>query len=125
MSVRIGEGTWIGGNTWIDCVYCKNMVSIGRDVVISGHSYFVAHDPFEAVDGKPIIVEDHAFIGLGAIILYNVRIGHHAVVGAGSVVTRDIPPYAIAAGSPAKVVRHRHTSDTLLRVDPPKDVFSS
>jgi len=107
LSVRIGEGTWIGGSTWIDCVYCKGKVSIGRNVTISGHSYFIAHDPFEAVEGKPIVVEDDVFIGVGAIILYGVRIGHHAIIGAGSVVTHDVPPYAVAVGSPAKVIRYR------------------
>jgi acetyltransferase-like isoleucine patch superfamily enzyme len=108
LSVGIGEGTWIGGSTWIDCVYCKGMVSIGRGVTISGHSMFIAHDPFEAIEGKPIIVGDGAFIGVGTIILYDVRIGHHAIIGAGSVVTRDIPPYAIAVGSPARVVGYRN-----------------
>jgi acetyltransferase-like isoleucine patch superfamily enzyme len=55
------------------------------------------------VDG-PIRIDDGAWIGAGAIILANVTVGKKAIVGAGSVVTRDVPSYAIVAGSPAKVI---------------------
>jgi acetyltransferase-like isoleucine patch superfamily enzyme len=48
-------------------------------------------------------------LGIGAVVLPNVRIGQDAVIGANSVVTSDIPPFAIAAGAPAKVLRIYHT----------------
>ena len=54
---------------------------------------------------KPILIKEDAWIGAGATILPGVCIGKHAVVGAGSVVTRDVPDYAVVVGSPAKVVR--------------------
>ena len=54
-----------------------------------------------------IIVEDEAWIGYGALILSGVTIGKGSVVAAGAVVTHDVPPYAIAGGNPAKVIRYR------------------
>jgi acetyltransferase-like isoleucine patch superfamily enzyme len=54
-----------------------------------------------------ILIEDDAWIGFGVIVLDGVHIGSGAVIGAGSVVTRDIPANAIAAGIPAKVIRMR------------------
>lgn len=54
-----------------------------------------------------IVIEDDVWLGLGVYVLDGVRIGRGAVIGAGSVVTRDIPAYAIAAGVPAKVIRYR------------------
>lgn len=54
-----------------------------------------------------IVIEDDVWMGLGVYVLDGVRIGRGAVIGAGSVVTKNIPPYAIAAGVPATVIRHR------------------
>ena len=74
----------------------------------------------EAVSKGDIIVEDDVWIGHGATILSGVRIGQGAVVAAGSVVTKDVPPYAIVGGVPAKVIKYRfsqHIIDALLEVD--------
>lgn len=64
----------------------------------------------------PISVGNDVWIGTRAVVLSGVKIGDGAVIGAGSVVTRDIPPYAIAAGSPARVVRMRFPEDVRLRL---------
>jgi len=56
---------------------------------------------------KPVIIEKDAFIGAGCIVLPGVKIGEGAVVGAGSLVTRDIPPWKVAVGSPAKPIKDR------------------
>ncbi len=52
-----------------------------------------------------MVIADDAFIGINAVILPNVRGGRHAVVGAGAVVTHDVPDYCVAAGNPARVLR--------------------
>jgi len=52
-----------------------------------------------------VLIEDDVFLGLGTVVLKGVTIGHGSVVGAGSVVTRSIPPLSVAAGNPAKVIR--------------------
>ena len=54
-----------------------------------------------------IVIGDYVWIGGGAIILPGVTIGEGSIIGAGSVVSRDIPPYSVAIGSPAKVIKHR------------------
>ena len=53
----------------------------------------------------PVIIEDNVWIGEGAMIMPNVHIGKGSIIAANSVVTKDIPPYSIAAGVPAKVIR--------------------
>ena len=53
----------------------------------------------------PIVIEDDVFVGMEALILKGVTVGEGAVVGAGSVVTQDVPPRAVVAGNPAQVVR--------------------
>jgi galactoside O-acetyltransferase len=54
---------------------------------------------------KPVIIGKRVWIGFNAIVLKGVTIGEGAVIGAGSVVTRDVPPYCIVAGNPARIVR--------------------
>lgn len=53
----------------------------------------------------PVRIEDHAWIGLGALIMKGVTIGHHAVVAAHAVVTRDVPPHGVVAGNPARLIK--------------------
>lgn len=61
----------------------------------------------QGVTHRGIVVEDDVWLGSGVIVLDGVRVGTGAVVAAGSVVTRDVPPYAIVAGVPAQVIRYR------------------
>lgn len=61
---------------------------------------------WSVVDSKPIIIKDKAWIGFNSIILKGVTIGEGAVVAAGSVVTKDVPDYAIVAGNPAMVIKY-------------------
>ncbi len=88
-------------------------VEIGSHVVLSARCMlidaglalheFATHD-FPAHVSGPIRIEDGAWIGAGAIILANVTVGRKAVVGAGAVVTRDVAPYTVVAGNPARVI---------------------
>lgn len=65
----------------------------------------------EACSKGKIVVEDDVWIGMDVMILSGLTIGRGAVIAAGSVVTKDIPPYAVAAGNPAKVVKYRFTNE--------------
>lgn len=74
----------------------------------------------DAVSKGDIVVDDDVWIGYGAIILSGVHIGQGAVVAAGAVVTKDVPPYAIVGGTPAKVIKYRFEQDVideLLKID--------
>jgi acetyltransferase-like isoleucine patch superfamily enzyme len=91
-------------------------IRIGDDVFLApmvqmlavNHIYHDTTRPIslQGITCQGIIVEDGAWIGGGAIILDGVRIGKNAVVGAGAVVTRDVPDYCVAVGNPARVVRN-------------------
>lgn len=75
---------------------------------------------YEAITKGDIIVEDDVWIGYGATIMSGVHIGQGAVIAAGAVVTKDVPPYAIAGGVPAKIIKYRFSSEIieeLLKVD--------
>ena len=93
-------------------------VTIGNNVHIGAHVSITAHearhispdreDVFEPLDFEfaPVIIEDHVLICSGAQIIPGVRIGHHAMIGGGAVVVSDIPPYALAVGCPARVIKY-------------------
>lgn len=103
----VGEGCILrgqGGITIGNDVYLAPLVQ----VLAVNHVY---HDPtrpisHQGITAQGITIEGGAWIGGGAIILDGVRIGRNAVVGAGAVVTKDVPDYAVAVGNPARVVRN-------------------
>lgn len=88
-------------------------VTIGEDVQIATNvQLLTATHPLEPgprrdkwESAEPIVIEDNVWLGGGAIVCPGVRIGENTVVGAGSVVTKDLPPNMVAVGSPARVVR--------------------
>ncbi len=85
-----------------------NNVDIAQEVVIwtLGHD---AHDDQHRAVGAPVAIEDYVWIGHRAIILPGVRIGRGAVVGAGAVVSKDVPPMTIVGGVPAKIIGQRRS----------------
>ncbi|MBB3393307.1 acetyltransferase-like isoleucine patch superfamily enzyme [Rhizobium sp. BK275] len=111
--VFIGDNTVIGRR---NIVTAKNLIRIGSDVLIGSdvqitdHSHGTKRDTLmrlQRADIGFVEIGDDVWIGVGAKILMNVTIGKGAVIGANSVVISDIPEYAIAVGSPAKVVKYR------------------
>ena len=90
---------------------------IGNDVLIAAHTVIVSsnhqfHNKSKRINSlpdvlMPVAINDDVWIGSNCSILGGVTIGKGAVIGAGSIVTRDIPEYAIAMGSPAKVIKYR------------------
>jgi acetyltransferase-like isoleucine patch superfamily enzyme len=99
--VRIGAGSSIGDRTQIHA--CR-LVEIGRDVMISWDVNILENN-YHARSRGPIRIEDDVWIACQAIILSGVRIGRGSIVGAGAVVTKDVPPNTVVAGNPARVIR--------------------
>ncbi|MBY3004076.1 acyltransferase [Rhizobium leguminosarum] len=111
--VFIGNNTVIGRR---NIITAKNRISIGNDVLIGSDVQIIDHGhgmrrdtPIRLQKAEIGFVEigNDVWIGAGAKILMNVKIGNGAVIGANSVVLTDIPEYAIAVGSPAKVIKCR------------------
>jgi acetyltransferase-like isoleucine patch superfamily enzyme len=108
--VRVGEHVWIGPYTLIDG--SGGGVTIGDYCVISAGVHVYTHDTVAwAVSGgrapythAPVVIEDACYLGAQVVVAKGVRIGAHSVIGAGSFVNRDIPPYTVAVGSPARPV---------------------
>ena len=108
--VTIGDRTRVGlSNTLIGPVCIGNDVRLAQNVVLSGlnHNYADPNTPIhlQGVSTKPIVIEDESWIGANAVIVPGVTIGKHSIVAAGSVVTRDVPPYAVVGGNPAKLIK--------------------
>lgn len=109
-NVSIGDHCGINHDVFI-LGHCR--IDIGSYVVLSARCMLIDagldktefhHKNFPKHVEGPIRIEDGAWIGVGAIILANVTVGTKAIVGAGSVVTRDVPAHSIVAGNPAKVI---------------------
>lgn len=110
----IGDGTWIGQQCFF---HAAGDLRIGRNVGVgpgvkiitsahaeAGRAVPILHAP---VAFAPVTIEDDADLGVGAIVLPGVTVGRGAQVGAGAVVTRDVPAYSVVAGNPARVLRER------------------
>ncbi len=129
--IKVGDRTFIGGGTKFICI---NEIDIGNDVMFSWGCTIIDNDAhsliweerkmdvlewkkgleegnigvyknWKNVKSSPVIINDKAWIGFNVIILKGVTIGEGAVVGAGSVVTKDVPAYTVVGGNPAKIIR--------------------
>jgi acetyltransferase-like isoleucine patch superfamily enzyme len=107
--LEIGANTIIGPRCALDA---RGGLTIGRNVNVSGGSAFqtgmhLVDSPTFDADFRPIVVEDRAWIAQNAMVLPGVTIGEGAVVAAGSVVTKDVAPYTVVGGTPARRLRDR------------------
>ncbi len=115
-NVQIGDNVLIGRNCRF---YGGSGIQIGNDVMIGNdvslisidHAFADTKKPMNKqglrIEKKPLIIRNDVLIGDKAVILKKVQIGRGAIVGAGSVVTKDVPPFAIVGGNPAKVIAVR------------------
>lgn len=103
--LKIGHGTYINRNT---VVVAEERVEIGRECHISWDVVIMDSDlhPVRGAEmnNRPVIIEDNVWVGCRCIILKGVTIGKGAIIAAGSVVTKSIPPGAVAGGVPARVL---------------------
>jgi acetyltransferase-like isoleucine patch superfamily enzyme len=136
--IFIGNGVFIGRNTILFCkdgdiyiddnvligfnceIFSANFVKLGKNIQIAAYSYLNGgtHN-FDRLDipvkeqersGKGIIVEDNVWLAANVKVLDGVVIGRDSIVGAGAMVNKDIPPFSIAGGVPAKIIRSRNSS---------------
>jgi acetyltransferase-like isoleucine patch superfamily enzyme len=108
--LTIGDYTRIGiNNTIIGPVQIGNHVNLAQNVTVSGlnHNFqdVTRRIDEQGVSTSLVTIENDVWIGANAVILAGVTIGTHAVIGAGSVVSHNVPPYSICVGSPAKVIK--------------------
>jgi acetyltransferase-like isoleucine patch superfamily enzyme len=108
--VVIGDRTRIGlSNVLIGPVTIGNDVMFAQNIVLSGlnHGYedisIVPHK--QPLTKKKIVIEDEVWIGANSVVVAGVTIGKHSVIAAGSIVTKSIPPYSVAVGNPARVIK--------------------
>lgn len=123
-TISLGNDVYIGPNAMFRSI---KDISIGNKVLFGPHVYIMGgnHNYREIGqymfdvktkrddDDLPVVIEDETWIGCNVTILKGVTIGHGAIVSAGSVVTKDVPPYAIVGGIPAKILKYRFTEEEI------------
>ena len=108
--VMIGDHTRVGlHNTIIGPVIIGNHVNLAQGITVTAlnHNFDDSNKRIDeqGVSTSAVIIEDDIWIGANAVILPGVTIGHHSVVAAGAVVTKDVPPHSLVAGVPAKIIK--------------------
>lgn len=119
--LNIGNNTLISSNVNINAGVEK--ISIGSNVMIAANTYIINndHDVFDNLSvrnsghiSKCITINDNVWIGANCVILKGVNIGEGAIIGAGSIVTKDIKPYSINFGVPCRFIKYRFTKKELI-----------
>ncbi len=139
-NIEIGDDVFIGPRATLlaakSGIIIGSKVMFGPNVTIMGGDHnasVIGQFMFDVKSKRPeddqtVVVEDDVWVGTGAIILKGVRLERGCIVAAGAVVARDVPPYTVVAGVPAKVLRTRFSIDTILlhesRLYPPEKRLS-
>ena len=130
---QIGNFTYTGANTVIKKARIGKFCSISWNVSITGnkHDYhaisshpfprltsfgFVDESEKQALDSESVQIGNDVWIGMNVCILPGVKVGSGSIIGAGGVVTRDVPPYAIVVGNPAKVLKYRFSEKIITQL---------
>ncbi len=133
--ITIGNGVFVGRNTIVSCkngdieiddranigfnceIFSGGRVRLGKNTLVAAYTYLVGGDHLHDRTDAPVLdqarvaqgidVDDNVWLGAHVVVADGARIGHDAIVGAGAVVRGEIPPFQIAAGVPAQIVRDR------------------
>lgn len=117
-NIEIGDDSGIGINAQLHSgggIKIGDNVMMGPDVVILTENH--KHDDLnismnkQGGEAAPVVIDDDVWIGIRVIILPGVRIGRSSIIGAGAVVTKDVPPFSIVGGNPAKILKKRDQSN--------------
>lgn len=104
--IEIGDGTYLNRNCEI---VAGQSVRIGRNCKIARDVIIMDTDQHEVpglgLIARPVSIDDDVWIGARAMVLKGVHIGHGAIIGAGAIVTRDVPPHGVVVGQPARLIR--------------------
>lgn len=113
MGVRIGAHVFVGLDTWLDDQF-PELITIEDGVTISFRVTVVVHDDAKRLDRTaagagdgtvaPVVLRRGCYLGAGCLVLPGVTVGEQAIVAAGAVVTRDVPPGATVVGNPARLI---------------------
>lgn len=117
-NISLGQDTIVGSRSFLDGrakIKIGSHVDIASEVLIYNSEHDV-HDPEFKATEQPVIIEDYVFIGPRSIILPGVKIGKGAVIAAGAVVTKNVPPGKIVGGVPAKEIGERKTKEFKYRL---------
>ena len=102
--IKIGDSCGFSGTS----IACANCIVIEDNCIFGANTHisdYDSHSDRYPTNNKPIKIGHHSWLGMNVTVLKGVTIGHHVVVGAGSIVTKDLPDYCLAVGSPAKVIK--------------------
>lgn len=113
-NVQLGHGTIVHCDAEIgsNVLIARNVALVGRDDHDFKYPCVTIWDSPRG-DKFKVVIEDDVWIGHGAIILSGVNIGHGAIVAAGAVVTKNVSPYAVVAGNPARVIKWRFQNEDI------------
>lgn len=100
--IHIGNQVYLDRTVFIDTAY-PDLITIDDDCIITRGTVILAHDGSNLTK-SPVTIHKGVFIGVNSIILPGVTIGAYSIIGAGSVVTKDVPGGCVVAGNPAKVI---------------------
>jgi maltose O-acetyltransferase len=109
-SIVVGDYCTIGDSVFLDGrsgLTIGDCVNLGSHVTIYTRQHDVDSPTFEE-SGGPVVLHDHVWVASHAIVLPGVTIGRGAVVAAGAVVTKDVPPFTLVGGNPARFIRNRN-----------------
>ncbi|ACS99086.1 acyltransferase [Paenibacillus sp. JDR-2] len=122
--IRIGSNVGISGAT----IYARKSIQIGNNTLIGGNTKIIDNDfhpvdpnvrsitPNDHIGVRPIEIGQNVFIGCNCLILKGAKIGDNAVIGAGSVVSGEIPANCVAAGNPVKVIRYLEINEVKVTI---------